>query len=140
MSKRERNDPDYLRKQGTREAKGAKQRKITFSFIKYYKGEGQSYEEWDSCGLLAELLKMFQHVGNHSPVEARQQKLIKEYKEFPPHSEFKHPKHIGYVTWAVMHVTATSKEVVVGYIEDDVFYIIFLDKEHKFWPTELKNT
>ena len=34
MSKRERKDPAYLREQGKREAKGAKQRKIAFSFTK----------------------------------------------------------------------------------------------------------
>jgi hypothetical protein len=76
-------------------------------------------------------------------LEVRQNKYIKEYSkvDFPPNSEFKKPTHIGEVTWAVMHITANSKEVVVGYIdEDDVFYIIFLDKEHKFWPTTLKNT
>jgi hypothetical protein len=62
---------------------------------------------------------------------------IKQYTKvnFPPSSGFNEPKHIVGVTWAVMHITNTSKEVVVGYIEDDVFYIVFLDKNHEFWPS-----
>jgi|SRR6185437_1418158 len=138
--KKERKDPAYLREQGNREARGAKQRKITFSFIKHIKGEGESYEEWEACGLLSVLLHMMKHIGNYSPIEVRQKKLIKEYKKFPDHSKFNCPKHVGDVVWAVMHITQNSKEVVVGYIDDDVFYIIFLDKDHKFWPTELRNT
>lgn len=56
--------------------------------------------------------------------------------DFPPNSAFTPPKHITGVTWAVIHITPKSKEVVVGFIEDDVFYVIFLDKEHKFWPVK----
>jgi hypothetical protein len=62
---------------------------------------------------------------------------LKQYTkvDFPPDSKFKQPKHLSNETWAVMHITGTSKEVVAGYIEDDIFYIIFLDKEHEFWPS-----
>ena len=59
---------------------------------------------------------------------------------FAEDSGFENPAHINNVTWAVIHVTDNSKEVVAGYIEDDVFYVVFLDKEHKFWPCAKKNT
>jgi hypothetical protein len=92
MNKKERKDPAYLREQGNREARGAKQRKITFSLTKHIKGEGQSIEEWESCELLAQLLTMLQHIGNYTPNEARQNQFIKEYTKvsFPPDSEFNH--------------------------------------------------
>lgn len=130
-----RKDPAYQREQGTKSAVGAKQRTITFSLAKHIKGEGKSIEEWNALGLLGELNLRIKLVGQHAALHARQSQMIKEYTKlaFPPESEFTHPKHVGEVTWAVMHITPKSKEVVVGYIEDDVFYIIFLDKEHVFF-------
>ena len=115
---------------------------ITFSLSKHITAEGQSIEEWNELGLLGQLNLRMKYVGQHPTLYVRQNQLIKEYHkvEFPPNSGFTHPKHVGDVTWAVMHLTPTSKEVVAGYIEDDVFYIIFLDKDHQFWPSKLKNT
>ena len=134
--------PEYLREQGNRSAVGDKQRNITFSFSKHVKAEGQSIEEWSELGLLKPLIIRIKNLGLHTALTVRQNKWIKEYHkvEFPPNSGFKEPKHVIGVTWAVMHITDTSREVVVGYIEDDVFYIVFLDKDHRFWPSKLKNT
>lgn len=137
-----RKDPAYLREQGNRNAVGKRARNITFSLSRHIKGEGQSIKEWEDSGLLGNLNLQMKFVGQHSVFYVRQNKLIKEYTkvEFPPNSGFTHPKHVGDVTWAVMHITPKSKEVVVGYIEEDVFYIVFLDKDHQFWPSTLKNT
>lgn len=143
MTKRDKKKlPAYLRVQGNRNAVGNKQRNISFSFSKHIKAEGQSIEEWDELKLLKPLLLRIKNIGQHTTLTVRQKKWIKEYHkvDFPPDSGFTEPKHVVGVTWAVMHLTDNSKEVVVGYIEDDVFYIIFLDKYHIFWPSKLKNT
>ena len=136
--KKDKKNPAYLREQGNREARPKKVRKITFSYIHLIVNtEGQSLEEWEKLGLLAEMNKRLQFVGQFSCHEALQKQYLKTYTkvDFPPDSNFTKPKHITAVNWTVMHVTANSKEVVAGYIEDDVFYIVFLDKDHKFWPT-----
>ena len=140
--KAERNDPAYLREQGNRGAVGKRERYVTFSLSKHIQGEGQTIEEWNDLGLLGTLLLRIKAVGQHSALDVRRQEMIKEYHkvDFPPNSGFTHPKHVGAVTWAVMHITPTSKEVVVGYFEEDVFYIVFLDKDHRFWPSSLRNT
>jgi hypothetical protein len=134
--------PAYLREQGNRGVVGNRQRNISFSFSKHIKAEGQSIEEWEELGLLRPLLIRIKNLGQHSTLTVRQNDWIKEYHKvsFPPDSGFSEPKHVIGVTWAVMHITDTSKEVVAGFIEDDVFYIIFLDKDHIFWPGKLKNT
>ena len=137
-NKKKKKQPAYIRKQGKRDPVPPKKRVITFSLSKQIKGEGQTIEEWDKEGLLAKLLLRIKYVGQHSVNIVRQKQYIKEYHkvDFPPNSKFTHPKHIVNVTWAVMHITPKSKEVVVGYIEDDVFNIVFLDKDHKFWPSK----
>ena len=138
----ERRDPAYLREQGNRSKNIQRSRLITFSLSKHIKGEGQSIEEWGDLGLLKALNLRMKYLGQLNIHEVKQAKYIKEYHKvsFPENSEFSEPKHVQNGTWAVMHLTDNSKEVVVGYIEEDVFQIVFLDKDHKFWPSKLKNT
>lgn len=136
--KKDKRDPTYLREQGNREAQPKKVRKITFSYIHLIVNtEGQSLEEWEKLGLLAEMNKRLQFVGQFSCQEALQKQYLKTYTkvDFPPNSKFTQPKHIVGVEWTVMHITTNSKEVVVGYLEEDIFYIVFLDKDHNFWTT-----
>jgi len=74
-------------------------------------------------------------------IEAINKKIIKKYGEFPPKdkSDFAYPVylHPG-VCWVAIHIE--GKKRVAGYIEDNVFYIIFLDKDHGFWISEKKHT
>jgi len=140
--KKQLKDPAYLREQGKRDAVIKNDRLLTFSFSKHIKGEGQSIEEWGALGLLEPLILRLKYLGQYSTLAVRQKKWITEYHKvnFPPNSKFTEPRHIQNVTWAVLHIKPTSKEVVAGYIENEVFYIVFLDKEHNFWPSPLKNT
>lgn len=87
--KKDKRDPAYLREQGDREAKSKKVRKITFSYIKLITStEGQSLEEWEKLGLLAEMNKRLQFVGQFSCQEALQKQYLKTYTDFPPNSNF----------------------------------------------------
>jgi len=141
MPPKERKDPAYLREQGNRAAEVKHARKITFSYIKLLQHPpGQTLEEWEEENLLAIMNKRLQFVGQFTCQKAIQEQHLKPYTkvQFPPDSKFPEPKHISNVTWTVMHITGSSKEVVVGYIEDDVFYIVFLDKNHLFWPMSNK--
>lgn len=140
--KRERKDPAYIRQQGNREARGKKKRFLSFSFTKLITTQGQTIEEWETLGLLSILNLRFKFIGQFSVQEALQKVYIKQYTKvnFPLKSGFIQPNHISNVTWAVMHLTNTSKEVVAGYVEDDIFYVVFLDKDHDFWPSTLKHT
>lgn len=140
--KRERKDPAYIREQGQKEARGKKKRRIAFSLTKQITTQGQTIEEWNDLGLLRALNLRMKFVGQYTTQEAIQSGYIKQYTkvDFPPNSKFIKPKHISNVTWIVMHLTDNSKEVVVGFIEEDVFYIVFFDKDHIFWPSPLKNT
>jgi hypothetical protein len=145
MSKRKndsRNDPAYIREQGQREIQAKKGRKVSFSISMHISTQGQTFKEWDDLGLAAPLLTRMQFVGQYSVQEAFQNQYIKQYTkvDWPPDSGFTCPKHLPNKVWSVMHVTNHSKEVVVGFIEDDIFFVVFLDKDHVFWPSPKKNT
>lgn len=130
--------PKYQREQGTRPAKEKKGRTLAFSLreVLPHVEPGQTSKEWEEEGLLSLLYEQIRYVSQFTCQEALQKGCIKRYTKvgYPPDSEFRQPKHINAEIWAVMHITQHSKEVVAGYIEDDVFYIVFLDKDHQFWP------
>lgn len=73
--------------------------------------------------------------------EAERQQQIKVYGNFPQNTEFCHPRHVNdNVAWAVIKHVGGQKGVVAGYIVESTFYIVFLDRNHKFWISEKKHT
>lgn len=129
---------NYKRERGNRRAKGSKGRVISFSWVKLDVRQGQTIEDWEENGLLSQLCIMMRQIGQFEAPQVLSDQMIKQYTQvgFPPNSEFEEPKHVSPSSWAVFHIKPSSKEVVVGYLELDVFYIVFLDKEHKFWPSQ----
>lgn len=122
----------------SRQAIGSKVNTISFSWVKLDVNQGQSVEDWENDGLLSFFCQMMRQIGQYNSSQVLSNKMIKQYTKvgFPPNSEFVEPKHVSPPYWAVIHIKPKSKEVAVGYLEEDVFYIVFLDKEHKFWPTQ----
>ena len=133
----------FDRKRGHSEAIGDKNKKRRISFsIQYLDNtQGQSLKEWEAEGLLADLMLKIQQISQHTVEESLRCQFIKQYTKvsFPPTSKFKEPKHVTPDNWAVIHIKPKSKEVVAGFLENDVFYIVFLDKEHDFWDTDLQD-
>ncbi len=118
--------------------------KILFSFKDFdydQNSPGQDYKKWQEDKLLASMLEKFGHICCFNIIEAQKNKVIKIYGKFPEISAFTIPKHINAdVKWAVIMDIKGQKERVAGYIIENVFYVVFLDKEHKFYITEKKNT
>lgn len=139
---KERSDASYKRETKNKELKqGRKAPLIVLSFKDFDRNQGQSFEEWESEQLLALAVNKLREVCQFTVGEATAQQVIKPYTKvsFPPESGFVHPKHIlPDVTWCSMHIQ--GKECVIGYLEDNIFHIVFLDKDHKFWKTEKKHT
>lgn len=74
------------------------------------------------------------HLSKYTCEEALRDGSIRQYGKWPDHSNFTAPKHLPYKNWGSMHITKKSKAVVAGFFEDDIFHIVFLDKEHVFYP------
>lgn len=102
---------------------------------------GQSYSEWQDADLLAYMLEKFGYICNVNRIEAEQQhKFIKVYGDFPANSEFSNPFPDRELVWAVIMKIGGQKGRVAGHIIGHIFYVVFLDSEHRFYPSELKNT
>jgi len=90
---------------------------------------------------LALALDKLRALCEYTIAQATNNGLLKIYTKvpFPPESAFVHPKHIPQdIDWSSMHIG--NKPCVIGYFEDNIFHIVFLDKDHEFWITQKKNT
>ena len=97
---------------------------------------GQTLEEWEKVRMLSRLMEKFISVCSYNRLEATQQRLLKVYGAFPENSEFSIPQHIqGDVEWGTIQRIGGQKPRLAGYIIGSVFYPVFLDKDHKFYPS-----
>jgi hypothetical protein len=109
---------------------------------------GQSYANWQKDELLAYMLEKFGYVCQKNCIEAENEGYIKVYRDkkkidewgFPLTSVFKNPFNNVKLDWAVVMNIGGQKPRVAGYLVGHIFYIVFLDVDHKFFPSEKKNT
>jgi len=97
---------------------------------------GQTFEQWEEEKRLSILMKKFVGVCMYNRTEALQMKLLKVYGEFPVNSDFQKPNYInGEVQWGTLQRIGGQKPRLAGYIIENVFYPVFLDKDHRFYPS-----
>ncbi|MBK9381474.1 MAG: hypothetical protein IPN39_09095 [Chitinophagaceae bacterium] len=130
-----------------RELKGLDSRSLTkdkfvvLTFKDLDINQGQGVVEWEDEKLLALAFNKLRAICQMTVKEVLAQQIITNYEkiDFPPNSKFYHPKHIPVgVTWASLHIQ--GKECIIGYFEDNIFHVVFMDKNHEFWITEKKHT
>jgi hypothetical protein len=102
---------------------------------------GQTYEDWQTSGKLAILMKKFEHICQMTRTEAVAQQVLKVYGAFPEPSAFRKPAHVqGDVEWGTIQRIGGQRPRLAGYIIDFTFYPVFLDADHLFFPSEKKHT
>lgn len=118
---------------------GKAPRFVVFSFKDFDINQGQSFEDWEKETILSNLLNRLRSINAFTIEEALSNQTIKLYNSFPKSSDFLHPKHIHEaVKWGTIRIK--GKERVCGYLEDNIFYVVFLDKDHRFWISNKKHT
>lgn len=120
---------------------------ISVSFLHFQNSDNapaQSLENWASEGRLLDMLRTLQHVTSNdiTQLQSTDDKMTL-YKDFPQKSvtEFRIPPSLnGYMKdgdqWGVLRNVGGQKPRIAGFLRDKVFYIVFLDKEHKFYKSE----
>jgi len=111
---------------------------FTVNFKDLDVNQGQTFLEWEKEGLLAPMLDRIKEYCK-MPLSKNLGDRFKSYGSFPPKSNFKHPKHVpNDVNWASLHIK--GRVCIAGYIYENIFYVVFLDKNHEFWICEKKHT
>lgn len=121
------------------ERSGQPKRLIVFSFRYVDQSQGQTFADWEKDSLLSIAMERIRSVSNLSVEEIIGQKIIKTYAAFPENTDFSHPKHVPMsVKWATFHIQ--GKECIIGFIDNNIFNVVFFDKDHRFWITKKKGT
>ncbi|MGO2103440.1 MAG: hypothetical protein ACTH5N_01825 [Psychroflexus halocasei] len=103
--------------------------------------QGDDLYNWEANAKLAHTVEVLSGYCNDTILNQRGDKKFTIYGNFPPDdkTEYKVPAQVPEdANWARLHVT--GKQCVIGHVVRNVFYLVFLDGEHKFWKSEKKNT
>jgi hypothetical protein len=130
--------------------------KFNFSYFDVQNGISQDFQDW-SYEELVKLLEKFKNYSEFSLTHWQREKVGKYsvfvvYDQFPINTDFTKPKHIPHqALWARFHLENMVR--VIGFVIPDeyadkahpktasrfdtnTFYIVYLDKEHRFYKTE----
>lgn len=148
MAKKRKHIPNATRKnsllKGVSESDLAKieQQKLDEDFLISFKyldrEQGQTFEEWETEGILARTIEKLRNYCCNTLKSSIGDGLT-IYDSFPKVSDFVKPRHVPEdAQWARIHITGL--QVVAGYVNRNVFNVVFLDKDHRFCITEKKHT
>ena len=103
--------------------------------------QGQTFSEWEELNILAKAMEALQGYSSRGLIEGVDGDKFTIYGNFPPveKTDFYHPKHIPPdARWARIHVNGLI--CLVGHVENNIFNVVFLDKDHRYWKSEKKHT
>ena len=114
---------------------------FTISFRHLDSEQGDDFHRWEQKNILARSMNVLANLCSDTVLTQKDGKKFTIYGDFPPKkkTDFVFPRHVPEdANWARIHVTGL--QCIIGHIVDNVFYVVFLDGEHKFWKSKLKNT
>ncbi|MAY83609.1 MAG: hypothetical protein CMP59_05690 [Flavobacteriales bacterium] len=140
----------YLREQGSQAdlQPKSKLKRVVVSYFYLDIKQGQTLEKWDETpGRLLKWEKLITQLNSRTIRQAITDRIIIVYKDLdadihnmPKKSKWKFPEALKGkdITWCKIEVM--QKVRVIGFMEDNIFYAVFLDEDHEFFPTEPRNT
>lgn len=140
--------------------------KFNYSYFDQSQTAGQNLDEWMSERGISSLKNLFEKIKEYTSqplkywlnerVGSGGLSVLAYYDSFPKKSEFVHPPHVPHdVTWARFRLG--NKVRLIGFVlpedvcrskskvstngnfypyDPNTFYVVFLDKNHKFYLTE----
>ncbi|MCU0445780.1 MAG: hypothetical protein MUE85_12775 [Microscillaceae bacterium] len=137
-------EKDRNNKVGKKESKSTVIPFLSFSFQYFDKNQippGQSFKKWEQDGLLSSFIEKIFQLSSENRKTAQSKKMLSIYGEFPPKNktDFKLPVFSipENAEWGTIQDIGGQKVRVAGFIIDNIFYIVFFDKEHKFWKSDI---
>lgn len=111
--------------------------KVSFQYLDSSQRYASSFKDWQKIGLLSKTLDLLKGYCCRPLREQIDGDKFSSYGDFPPPEKtyFQKPIHVPEdAEWARIHVNGPA--VIIGHLVEDTFYLVFLDKTHKFWLTK----
>jgi quinol monooxygenase YgiN len=126
-----------------------------FNFSYFRKiDNSQSFEDWQNEEILADLMDKIKEFSKKSLQESKNEKRLKLYGDFPTPdiSDYVLPQDLpeNGLKWGSFRITGEKR--LIGFIVSDLvegldcsnlkntFFVVFLDKNHKFYKSKKKHT
>ena len=110
---------------------------VSFQYLDTSQKFGSAFKDWQACGLLSKMMETLQGYCTRPLREQFDGYKFKAYGGFPEpeYTMFECPANVPEdANWARIHIN--NKSVVVGHYVGNTFYVVFLDKTHKFYLTK----
>lgn len=114
---------------------------LSFSFKYFYDqdGAGQSLKTWlDTEPLLVQgLLDKLIFLSSNNLTAVQQNKILTLYQQFPAKKQTDFSCIAGFENenWGTIRKLNGQQGRAAGFLRDNVFYIVHLDKDHRFWKS-----
>lgn len=137
---------NYGRSQGQEGKRGSKKDpKVVFSFEYLDIQQGQTLKEWDKNKDLLKLVELGQTLNNLTVGQVLAKQIIIQYntndatkwndKNMPKVSKWKYPSTVPREDIPWSKIELGRKLRLIGYLEENIFYVVFLDNAHEFFPS-----
>ena len=110
--------------------------KISFQYLDTSQKYASSFKDCQKVGLLSSALKTLQGYCCSPLLEQVDGQKFAIYGSFPKkeRTKFEYPQGVPEdAKWARIHILNCT--VIIGHVVGDTFYVVFLDKTHKFYLT-----
>ena len=146
MGKRDRPLKSPQRNVDTKAQKStAKDNFYSISF-KYFKDTdidpAQSINTWKAEDRILDMLLALKDISSNNATIVQTSRLTL-YGEYPSKdkNEFPLPADLpSEIKWGTIQNIGGQKARIAGFLKDSIFYLVYLDKNHRFWITKPKNS
>ena len=111
--------------------------KVSFQYLDTSQKYGSSFKDWQACGLLSLMMEKIAGYCKKPLLEQCDGDTFTIYGDYPQRgfTLFEYPKNVPEdANWARMHINGSA--VLIGHVVENTFYVVFLDKTHKFYLTK----
>jgi hypothetical protein len=137
---------NYGRSQGQEGRRGSKIKpKVVLSFEYLDIQQGQTFKQWNDKKDLLELQELGQRLNKLTVGQALAEQIIIQYDienkrkwnthNMPKVSKWKYPTTAPRIDIPWSKIELGRKLRVIGYLETNIFYVVFLDNNHQFFPS-----
>lgn len=114
---------------------------LVVSFRHFDRNQGSSLTDWETVAKFSHTIDFFVSACSQTLNQVFRDSKCTIYGGFPPREKtsFIHPSYVPEdAKWARVHIDGIH--CVIGHIVRNTFYLVFLDHDHSFYFSELKNT
>jgi hypothetical protein len=111
--------------------------KVSFQYLDTTQAYGCGWKDWQANGLLSKAMETLEGFCKSPLLSQIGSDKFKKYGNFPDpdKTKFDYPYHVPRdACWARIHINGPA--VLAGHIHRDTFYVVFLDRTHKFSLTK----